>query len=101
LDYLSKNYGTIKKFWCGFAVTDDTFNNYIVRVIGGYGQGSGFFIAEDQVLTNFHVIADEPSPKIVFPGGKFTTPYKITGDKNNDLAFCILKKNIPKWFSNL
>lgn len=32
------------------------------------------------------VIADEPSPKIVTADGSFTTPVKIVGDREADLA---------------
>ena len=53
----------------------------LVRIIGGYGEGSGFFISPTEVVTNFHVIADEPSPKVVFPDGHFETPEKIVGEK--------------------
>jgi hypothetical protein len=67
----------------------------VVRVVGGYSEGSGFFISDDQVITNFHVIADEPSPKIIFPDGNFTTPIKITGDKDADLAILYLEDKHP------
>jgi len=68
----------------------------VVRIVGGYSEGSGFFIAEDQVLTNFHVIADEPAPKIIFPDGKFTTPIKITGDKDADVAVLYTREKYPE-----
>jgi hypothetical protein len=38
------------------------------------------------VLTNFHVIANEPSPKIILPTGQVLTPVKIVGNKDADLA---------------
>ena len=43
-------------------------------------------------MTNFHVIADEPSPKIIFPDGTFITPNKILGDKEADLALLFVEK---------
>ena len=49
----------------------------VARVVGGYSEGSGFFGADNQILTSFHVIADEPSPKVIFFDGSFSTPYKI------------------------
>src|SRR3990167_8326677 len=65
-DYLTKQYGWWGKFLCSISLRD-TLQNSVVRVVGGYSEGTGFFVASDQVLTNFHVIADEPSPKIIFP----------------------------------
>lgn len=84
-DYLRTQYGYYGKFLCSFGAKEN-LQNSVVRIVGGYSEGSGFFISENQVITNFHVIADEPSPKIIFPNGKFITPVKIVGDKNTDLA---------------
>ncbi|PJE67557.1 hypothetical protein COU95_01790, partial [Candidatus Shapirobacteria bacterium CG10_big_fil_rev_8_21_14_0_10_40_9] len=66
MDYLRTQYGYYGKFLCAFGV-QDKLKGSVVRVVGGYSEGSGFFIAENQILTNFHVIADEPSPKVIFP----------------------------------
>lgn len=94
-DYLSKEYGYIGKFLCSVN-TNSRLKDSVVRVVGGYSEGSGFFIADDQVITNFHVIADEPSPKVIFPDGQFATPEKITGDKDADLAILYLENKHPE-----
>lgn len=94
LDYLRTQYGYYGKFLCSFGV-QDKLKASVVRIVGGYSEGSGFFIAEDQVLTNFHVIADEPSPKIIFPDGSFIAPNKIIGDQNADLALLFTKEHYP------
>ena len=99
-DYMRENYGGFAKFFCGFGGTR-WLGKYAVRVVGGYGEGSGFFIADDQVLTNFHIIADEPSPKVIFPNGTFTTPEKILGDKNADLALIFVKEGKPEMVRTL
>ena len=95
-DYLKNQYGWWGKFLCSVGVPDK-IQNSVVRIVGGYSEGSGFFIKDNQVLTNFHVIADEPSPKIIFPDGNFVTPVKIVGDENIDLAVLYTGKR----YSNL
>jgi len=94
MDYLRTQYGYYGKFLCAFGV-QDKLKGSVVRVVGGYSEGSGFFIAENQILTNFHVIADEPSPKVIFPDGSFTTPTKIIGDSNADLALLFTQDYYP------
>jgi len=96
VDYLSSEYGYIGKFFCSFGVNvKDKMLSSVVRIVGGYSEGSGFFIAPNQVITNFHVIADEPSPKIIFPDGKFVTPVKILANKDIDLAVLFTKEEYP------
>ncbi|OGC59945.1 hypothetical protein A3A70_02875 [candidate division WWE3 bacterium RIFCSPLOWO2_01_FULL_42_11] len=90
-DYLRTQYGWYGKFLCSIGVRD-TVQNSVVRVVGGYSEGTGFFIAPNQIITNFHVIADEPSPKIIFPDGNFVTPVKILGNKDVDLAILFTEK---------
>lgn len=93
-DYLQKQYGWWGKFLCSIG-NNNRAQNSVVRIVGGYSEGSGFFIADDQILTNFHVIADEPSPKIIFPDGNFITPVKIVGNKDVDLAVLYTKDPYP------
>lgn len=86
-DYLKREYGGLEKTLCAFGYpVNKKLQDSVVRIVGGYSEGSGFFVSDNQVLTNFHVIADEPSPKIIFPDGKFVTPVKILGNKDVDLA---------------
>ncbi len=94
IDYLDRQYGKFDNVFCGFEAKKK-LQTSVVRIIGGYGEGSGFFISPTEVVTNFHVIADEPSPKVVFPDGKIETPEKIVGDKNMDLALLTLKNSYP------
>ena len=84
-DYVKRQYGSFNKIFCGYGI-NDKLKKSVVRIVGENMEGSGFFISENQVLTNFHVIADEPSPKIIFPDGKFITPSRIIGDADADLA---------------
>lgn len=100
LDYLGREYGNFNKIFCGTGVKDK-LKNSVVRIIGGYGEGSGFFISPTEVVTNFHVISDEPSPKVVFPDGHFETPEKIVGEKNMDIAVLTLKNSYPDFVYEL
>lgn len=91
-DYLRTQYGFYGKFLCAIGAKDQVKNS-VVRIVGGYSEGTGFFINQNQILTNFHVIADEPSPKVVLPDGKFITPIKIVGNKDADLAVLTTDKS--------
>jgi len=95
-DYVTENYGHYSKFLCGSYI-ENRISNSVVRIVGGFSEGSGFFISESQVITSFHVIADEPSPKIIFSDGSFVTPVKILGDEDLDLAVLITEKQYPDY----
>ncbi|MFA6522714.1 MAG: serine protease [Patescibacteria group bacterium] len=96
-DYLSNNYGYAAKFLCKFISVnlENNLKDKVVRIIGSNSQGSGFFISGNQVLTSFHVISGEPSPKIIFADGNFVTPTSITGDQYTDLAILTTAKSYP------
>src|SRR3989344_3842340 len=94
MDYLGREYGNYEKFWCGYKV-NSKLKSSVVRIIGGYGEGSGFFISPTEDVTNFHVISGEPSPKVIFPDGHFETPIKIVGDKKMDIAVLTLSSEFP------
>ena len=93
-DYIRTNYGMYAKFFCEPGL-NARLKRSVVRVVGGFSEGSGFFIAEDRILTNFHVITGEPSPKIIFPDGSFTTASSITGDQGADLAIITIEQKHP------
>lgn len=70
----------------------------VVRVVGGEGEGSGFAMnfIQDTIITNFHVIEFEPSPKVIFPDNTFTTATIILADKDADIAVLKIDKDLPK-----
>lgn len=58
-----------------------------------YSQGTGFFISEDTLLTNYHVVAGASSVKIKFPNqDDFINGVKIVkASPENDLAILVTK----------
>lgn len=94
IDYVRTHYGYYNKFFCS-AGTTTKLKKSVVRIVGGYSEGTGFFISPNEVLTNFHVINGEPSPKIIFADGSFVTPKKIVGNKEADLALLTTDNNYP------
>ena len=81
---------------CSEADLQNKVQQSVVRIIGGLGEGSGFAISENEIVTNFHVIADEPSPKVIFPDGSFAVPVEIVGDKDKDLAVLKIDRQLFK-----
>jgi len=67
----------------------------VVRVVGGEGEGSGFSIGNGLILTNFHVIEFEPSPKVIFLDNAFETAKIIMANKDSDLAILKIEKDLP------
>lgn len=94
---MHEQYGNFKKMFCFGGFTANETKEKVVRIIGTYGQGSGFFISGNQVLTNFHVIDGEASPKIIIPDGTIEQPQNIVGDINVDLAIVTVSKEYPDY----
>jgi hypothetical protein len=92
---LVERFGGYGKFLCSEWLTTYNLKSSVVRIVGGLSEGSGFFVSNTGVLTSFHVIADEPSPKVIFADGSFTTPVSITGNKDADLALLVIREAHP------
>lgn len=76
-----------EKFFCSYQKTKDTVSPKVVRIIGSYSEGSGFFVKKNLVVTNRHVVEGEDYPKVVLPSGKFLTPVNVELSPKYDLAF--------------
>jgi len=67
----------------------------VVRIIGGESEGSGFAIKEGGfIITNYHVIQFEPSPKVILPDNTFQIGNVIMVDRAADLAVIKIAKNL-------
>jgi len=96
LQAIENKLGGEKKVNCSEKDTIEKVRRSVVRIIGGESEGSGFAIKSGGViLTNFHVIEFEPSPKVVLPDNSFDTAEILMADKNADLAIVHINKDLP------
>lgn len=84
------------KFFCSYQKTKNTVSPKVVRIIGSYSEGSGFFVKKNLVVTNRHVVEGEDYPKIVLPSGKFLTPTNVEFSPYYDLAFLTVDESEPE-----
>lgn len=89
------------KFFCSYQKTKDTISPKVVRIIGTYSEGSGFFINGNTVVTNRHVIEGEDYPKVVLPSGEFLTPIKVELSTSLDIAFITTDRSEPAYVVNV
>jgi S1-C subfamily serine protease len=58
-----------------------------INVDGGYAPATGIILRSDGlILTNYHVISDNPAPSVHLPDGRKFTGQVITSDASVDLA---------------
>lgn len=96
LETIENKLGGTKKLACDEKESIRKVRQSVVRIIGGEAEGSGFAIdSKGLILTNFHVIEFEPSPKIVLPDNTFETAEVLMGDKDADLAILKIDKHLP------
>lgn len=74
-----------------YETKDERFNSVVV-VKHGSGMGSGFFVSEDEILTNYHVIEGAMTISIMDINGKKSSAVVIKTDLKRDLA--LLKTNM-------
>ncbi len=58
----------------------------VVTVLTPQGNGSGFYISQDLLLTNYHVIAGYTDVRVNFFGGRQTAGTVIASDARRDIA---------------
>ena len=74
-----------------YETKDERFDSVVV-VKTGSGMGSGFFISEDEILTNYHVIEGAMTISIINKDKKKSSAVVIKTDLKRDLA--LLKTNM-------
>ena len=88
--------GGTEKLICNEKDSITKVKKSVVRIIGGEAEGSGFAIQQGgYILTNFHVIEFEPTPKVIFPDNTFETAEILMADKTADLAILKVQKDLP------
>jgi hypothetical protein len=88
--------GGSDKIMCNEKDSIDKVKKSVVRIIGGEAEGSGFAVQNDgYILTNFHVIEFEPTPKVIFQDNTFETAEILMADKNADLAILKVQRDLP------
>lgn len=93
LERIETRFGGQEKIGCNEKDSIEKVRQSVVRIIGGESEGSGFAIKDGGIiLTNFHVIEFEPSPKVILPDNTFQTAEILMADKNVDLANVRLKE---------
>src|SRR3990167_8580491 len=96
LEKIENKLGGSEKIACNEKDTVEKIRRSVVRVVGGESEGSGFAVKKDGfILTNFHVIEFEPSPKVILPDNTIETAQVIMADKDADLAVIKIKKDLP------
>lgn len=88
--------GGEEKVLCNEKDTIGKVRRSVVRIVGGESEGSGFAMKKGGfILTNFHVIASEPSPKVILPDNTFETAQVVMADKDADLAILKINADLP------
>ena len=96
INKIENKLGGSKKIGCTEKEAVERVRQSVVRVVGGESEGSGFAIQKGGfILTNFHVIASEPIPKVILPDNTFETAQVIMADKDADLAVVKINKSLP------
>lgn len=94
IELLETKLGGAKKLSCNAQDAIEKAKYATVRIVGGESEGSGFFIDnEGNIVTNFHVIEFEPSPKVIYWDNTFENAEIVAVDVNSDLAFLKVEKD--------
>lgn len=89
---IEQKLGGVSRLACTETAAVEKVRPSVVRIVGGESEGSGFSASGDYILTNFHVIEFEPSPKVIFPDNSFENATIVMADKDADIALLKVEK---------
>jgi hypothetical protein len=95
IELLEARYGGANKLECDPRLLGEQLSPSIVRIIGSTSEGTGFAISEHELMTSYHVIEDEPSPKIVYQDNTIELPVSMRGNKDLDIAIITVTRSFP------
>ena len=96
LGLIENKLGGTEQLKCNEKDTIEKVKQSVVRIVGGEAEGSGFAVQQGgYILTNFHVIEFEPTPKVIFPDNTFETAEILMADKTADLAILKIQRDLP------
>ncbi|MFC1649567.1 serine protease [Patescibacteria group bacterium] len=91
---IEDKFGGGEKIKCTDEEVKQRISKNVYRIIGSFSEGSGFPLSRKTVLTNFHVVDGESSPKVVFPDGGIESPTKIEAIANKDFAILTIDRTM-------
>lgn len=80
-----------------YAKRDVVYENFLIGGSGGLGYGTGFFVNENYIVTNWHVVDNCKQIKVTAPRDKKSVVEIIDSDKNLDLAILRYTSNVQNF----
>lgn len=97
LTRIERKLGGPEKLNCNSKEAVEKAKKSVVRIIGGESEGTGFVAnGSGTIVTNFHVIEFEPSPKVILPNNDYATAEIRMVDKDADIAILNINKPLPE-----
>lgn len=94
IDRIENRLGGGKTLSCDEKKVVEETKKSTVRIVGGFMQGTGIIMDKDGfVVTNYHVVATEPGPKIILHDNTFRTGKLIYSDSAADIAILKMDGN--------
>jgi hypothetical protein len=96
VEVLQNKLGGAELLNCNESDLKQELKNKVFRIVGSYSEGSGFPIDGNRIVTSFHVIDGDISPKVILPNGEIVSPETIVGDRKMDIAILYIGKDLER-----